>query len=930
VLKGAYSGKTYLGDETSNRCISLITGYYHSAVQVENGSIFSFGYNTDGACGDNSTTWRTTPVRVLKGAYAGTTYLGDDASNPIISIVAGEGAIIGLAWDGTLYSNGRNAYGPLGDNSSTNRYTPIKTLGVGGSGYLNLINCTLPKANTGSSRNICKGDSTVLGAAAVKGNSYVWKSKPSGFNSTLSNPKVAPTVNTKYILTEMVTLTGCRKTDSLTISINTLPAANIGTSPTICRGDSAKIGATAVTGNTYAWTSKPAGFTSTLSNPKVAPDSTTMYYLTETSTITRCKKTDSVMVNVNQLPKAQTGIGKTICNTDSVTIGAAAVTGNTYIWLSKPPGFYSPKSLVRVAPSVSTKFILTETITATGCKRTDSVTINVNPIPQAIVGSTKTICWGDTVVIGSTSVKGNTYSWSSKPIGFSSTLSNPKVVPGEKIKYYLTETITATGCTKSDSVLVNVNPLPPAKAGVSQVICNGVTVGIGSSFVTGRKYSWTSNPKGFTATIANPTVTPNTSTTYYLTETIVATNCKRTDSVTIAVNPLPNAITGSNRAVCDGDSVYLGSKGVTGNSYQWSSNPKGFFATVANPIIIPTSTTTYYLTETNTITNCKNNDSVRVTVNQLPIANAGVSKTICWGDSVIIGTSATGGNDYHWYNNINSKTFNTDIAMVTPKVTTTYHLVVTDISTKCKNYDSVIVTVNPLPQVDLGNDKAICNGDSVQIGIGARQDEYYFWYSIPEGFTSQVSKPIVKPVVTTHYILIAMLSPSNCSKIDTIKVTVNPLPAKPVIVKTKNELGTGNYSEYQWELNGKVIGGAIGKTYQATDNGDYKVVVKDSNGCKAVSDAFSFIYTGIKNVKTPIVGISPNPNAGSFDLILAENSLNADINISDLVGNVFYTDKVKSSAEKIPVSIKNVVPGMYIIQLVNPDGKAFYYKFIVR
>ncbi|MBI3634293.1 MAG: fibronectin type III domain-containing protein, partial [Candidatus Yonathbacteria bacterium] len=40
--------------------------------------------------------------------------------------------------DGTVYCWGYNAYGQLGDNTTTKRYTPVKVLGVGGSGYLNL------------------------------------------------------------------------------------------------------------------------------------------------------------------------------------------------------------------------------------------------------------------------------------------------------------------------------------------------------------------------------------------------------------------------------------------------------------------------------------------------------------------------------------------------------------------------------------------------------------------------------------------------------------------------------------------------------------------------------------------------------------------------------------------------------------------------
>jgi len=50
-----------------------------------------------------------------------------------------------------------------------------------------------------------------------------------------------------------------------------------------------------------------------------------------------------------------------------------------------------------------------------------------------------------------------------------------------------------------------------------------------------------------------------------------------------------------------------------------------------------------------------------------------------------------------------------------------------------------------------GPDRSICFGSSTPIGSVALSEACYAWSSIPEGFTSSISNPIVAPTVTTTY-----------------------------------------------------------------------------------------------------------------------------------------------------------------------------------
>jgi hypothetical protein len=318
----------------------------------------------------------------------------------------------------------------------------------------------MPAATVGKSTAICLGDSINLGTAPVSGDIYSWTSNPSSFISASSSFFAKPTVNTIYYLTEKNS-GGCSKSDSVLITVNTLPNAIVGKATTICEGDSVTLGGTAVSGNSYAWISNPSGFTSSLAQVTVRPAITTVYSLKEVIiSTTGCSKINSVKITVNPLPNTNPGIPQTICAGQSATIGSTGVKGFSYSWSSSPSGFSSALANPSVSPSITTNYYLIVKNDSTGCKKKDSVLVIANKLPDAITGSPQTICYGDTTTVGFNPTTGHSYSWSSIPSGFGSSQSNPKISPKSTTTYYLTETITSTGCQKSNSVNILVLSLP--------------------------------------------------------------------------------------------------------------------------------------------------------------------------------------------------------------------------------------------------------------------------------------------------------------------------------------------------------------------------------------------------------------------------------------------------------------------------------------
>jgi hypothetical protein len=504
--------------------------------------------------------------------------------------------------------------------SATTTYYLTETNTTGGCTTVDSAVVTVnpaPTANAGGNHIVCYGGTITLGTTATKSHVYTWSSVPSGFTAKTSNPTANPTVNTTYYVTETDTLTGCFAYDNATITVSAPAKASGGGNKTICSGANVTLGGTAVTGHTYSWKSKPVGFTSTVINPTVNPTVKTTYYLTDVTTATGCTALDSVVITINPLPVPNTGGNKTVCALSPYTLGAAAVTGFTYSWTSRPAGFTSTKSNPTVNPAAATTYFLTVTNTSTGCSNTDSAVIKTNPAPAVNAGGNHTICSGDNAQLGTTATTGHTYSWTSKPAGFKNATSNPLVSPTVTTTYYVTETNSTTGCSATDSAIVTVN-FVSANAGGNHTICKGSSITLGQSAVSGDSYSWSSSTGGFSSTVSNPSVSPSVTTTYYLTEGNTTTGCSKIDSAVITVNPLPDAVTGSNQAVCAGGSVSLGTAPVSNNIYSWISKPAGFTSNSSNPTITPAGSAIYYLTETVQATGCTKTDSVVVIVKPLP------------------------------------------------------------------------------------------------------------------------------------------------------------------------------------------------------------------------------------------------------------------------------------------------------------------------
>lgn len=103
--------------------VQISTGGNHTGALLEDGTLWMWGYNGEGALGDGTTTHRLSPVQVSAGLFK------------TVDIVAGPHHSLALAGDTALRAWGSNAGGQLGDGTQSNRLAPVQVHGQGNSGF---------------------------------------------------------------------------------------------------------------------------------------------------------------------------------------------------------------------------------------------------------------------------------------------------------------------------------------------------------------------------------------------------------------------------------------------------------------------------------------------------------------------------------------------------------------------------------------------------------------------------------------------------------------------------------------------------------------------------------------------------------------------------------------------------------------------------
>ncbi len=572
------------------------------------------------------------------------------------------------------------------------------------------------------------------------------------------------------------------------------------------------------------------------------------------------------------------------------------------------------------------------------------------------------ICVGQTLQLNATSVLSATYHWSG-PAGFSSGAQNPAIPDAQLVNagdYYLR--LAINGQLSNDSIKTTSYIYQPiANAGNDTIIQNGVYTNLHGSATQGSgsyHFHWEPANLFIDPDIASPTTVNLFATTpFTLTVTDDSASCKAEDMVTVYVSGgalAVNAVAVPS-TICAGETTQLqafGSGGTGNYTFSWTG-PGGFASNLQNPAVQPPVTSTFtvaindgFNTSTNTVT---------VNVDQLPVADAGINKSIPYGTYIFLNGSVTGGTSNYFYSWLPvNKLINPNIQFpqtTNLTATTVYSLIVTDLITNCVSINlanvSIEVTGGPLNANPVATPDWICRGDTTQLHASAGGGNVgfyqYEWNSNPPGFSSTDAEPYVHPVENTIYTVTVFDGFNTAVGTTSVSIYAEPIvhlgPADTTIcIYDSLLLDAGNTGyEYLWS------NGAISRTIHVKGAGivpevqNYYVKVTNEHGCYYIASInVIFSYSGCTGINEPGTSepfrIYPNPSTGIFTFENTGLSGYIFVLITNIHGkpvNTLILRKSESGHTTETLDLSGYPKGMYLIQLGN-NSQLWTEKLVIQ
>jgi gliding motility-associated-like protein len=296
---------------------------------------------------------------------------------------------------------------------------------------------------------------------------------------------------------------------------------------------------------------------------------------------------------------------------------------------------------------------------------------------------------------------------------------------------------------------------------IDRNICKGDSISVNLTAINANSYLWTPSLGVSNNSILNPYFKPSVSTNYIL--SLSNNECTIRDTFTINVNTL-NIELGPNRNICKGDSIRINPSIINATNFNWTPNIGLSNSSISNPYFKPILTTSYILTASNN--QCSIKDTFTININPLNL-ELGPDKNLCLGDSMQMNPVINNANNLIWSPPINISNVNIATPFVKPSISSKYYLNVSNGT--CSLTDSISITINTI-SLDIGLDKSICLGDSVEINPTAGAGTFVWSPSL--GLSSIITKnTIAKPITSTKYYLNHVSG--ACSLTDSISIAVN-------------------------------------------------------------------------------------------------------------------------------------------------------------
>jgi hypothetical protein len=465
-------------------------------------------------------------------------------------------------------------------------------------------------------------------------------------NSLVAIDSISQTLtNTNYVNNQVIyhvtpTANFCQGTAfDYTVVVKKAPKLIVSQQSSICNGNSVQLFAVDAFSSGqlfYNWSNANTLNNPYIFNPIASPTSTTPYSVSVTDNTTQCEVTRYVTIDVTPLPEASISYNgsNTVCQGNSVTLNANTGAGLSYQWRLNDINI--PNATTSSYSAASSGVYSVVVTTSNGCSKTSTgQTVIVNPLPIADVSnlSTTTFCQGESVILNTTNVVGNTYQWKLNGNNISGADSYSFEV--DQTGSYSVLVTNANLCNAlSPAIDALVNALPEVSiSALDSTLCFGANTSLLASGALA--YSWTPAGLVSNSTSSDPNAFPTSTTNFGVTGTDL-NGCSDYQEVQVVVVPNPTLNLPSNIEACAGSNVTLPGEA----SIAWSG------LTLTNNFNAEQSG--YAIATLQNSNFCTSQDSIYIQVNPLPTLSIVGSIEVCANSSYSEYTVPSTGNLFSW------------------------------------------------------------------------------------------------------------------------------------------------------------------------------------------------------------------------------------------------------------------------------------------
>ncbi|KAF0129526.1 MAG: hypothetical protein FD155_2449 [Bacteroidetes bacterium] len=541
---------------------------------------------------------------------------------------------------------------------------------------------------------------------------------------------------------------------------------------------------------------------------------------------------------------------------------------------------------------------------------------------------------------------------------------------------------SGTDCAWIDDVVFPAMATTSAWAGNDMAICEGNTAQLNATVSNYTSLLWTTSGTGtFSNTgIANPIYTPSEADylagNVLLTITATGTTVV-SDICTLSFNPAATAYAGLGQTICPSEAYTIADASAENyTSLAWVSSGDGTFddVTLLHPVYTPgindVTTGTVELTLTaSAMTGCSSTSSFQtLTIYPEPAVELGENRWVCaGGNNVLIDNAlATNYGSLSWTSN-GSGTFTDPASLVTtyqPSTqdeslgSITLYLMASSQGECLAASDSILLTINVLPTVQMSGDQTICQGTEASFEINLTgQAPWLLTMAEPMPAVAIEVSPYVMPMSpeSSTQLIATQISDANCAaSIDAhmwIHVLTQPVqPTSPAGADTV-DFNDGFTSVYTLQTVSneesltvslspenagavEINGTEAVVTWNVDFRGQAELKVQATNLCGmsewSLAKEIEVKSTiGLNEQEASMVRIYPNP-ATRMCTIEIKGFANDDLSlkVTDITGKVVYSEDFTISDTHLKqLSVDHFSKGIYFIQ-VSDGIKTVHHKLI--